>query len=413
MLVLVDIVAANYSDPDQTTLQEEKAAEQFLKAVEKEGGPQDVVIEAMPVQQEAREAALIRIRAEIMAGGGPDVFILGPANAITAEALFQFPKSAMANEIFLPLDEYIQSAQFMDWEKQTQVIMEAGRWEGSQQLLPMAFSFPVTVFRKADYDPQLSADMTWDDMRGSEDLCLQIAADYSFSGPAGGREYEPFTPLFGEGADYKESELLFTEEEMVKRVKETLDLSQQKESGKFDSVPEHYRTNTYVNFDDEEWQMDEFNHTSCLSQPIGKDEAITIVPCYNLQGGVTATISAYAGINRNTSRPEDAFFLVDLLLSKKQQTTSQIYRMICDKMFGIPVQADLLENNGNILGWSLTSENVEEFQSVLEHISVVRYRTPIDNHLIHVRSVFRFGSLEEKENEPQRDYQKMVQELQE
>ena len=87
--------------------------------------------------------------------------------------------------------------------------------------------------------------------------------------------------------------------------------------------------------------------------------------------------------------------------------------MLCDESYGIPVQADLLENNGNILGWTMQPENVEEFQSVREYISAVRYRTPIDHYLALTRAALRFGTLEEQEKEARENYRQMVQELQE
>ena len=53
--------------------------------------------------------------------------------------------------------------------------------------------------------------------------------------------------------------------------------------------------------------------------PINRETPVTMVPIYSENGDVTATVQVYTGINRNTKHPEEAFFVVDYLMSAQAQ----------------------------------------------------------------------------------------------
>ena len=94
----------------------------LTNAIKAAGGPENIVFDQIPFEGSEREITLERIRTEIMAGEGPDVFIVGSSNA-----LFQIPEKAMQEGVFLTLDEYIQNAELADWDSLTQPVLEAGR----------------------------------------------------------------------------------------------------------------------------------------------------------------------------------------------------------------------------------------------------------------------------------------------
>ena len=50
--------------------------ESFLATVAQMGGPSDVILEFLPESGTERDTMITRIRTEMMAGGGPDVFIV-------------------------------------------------------------------------------------------------------------------------------------------------------------------------------------------------------------------------------------------------------------------------------------------------------------------------------------------------
>ena len=137
----------------------EAKMENFITNMAYSGIPIEAEIEVMPVTGSDRKAALQRVRTEIASGKGPDVFILSAEpRTVNAEPLFGFPECAMDDGRFLVLDELIEKAQFMEWDKLTPAVMEAGRTEDGQMLLPLTYTFPVTVFRKGEAALELSPD---------------------------------------------------------------------------------------------------------------------------------------------------------------------------------------------------------------------------------------------------------------
>lgn len=391
------------------------AAEALVKAAQEKGGPADVTIETLPADQTERETAITRLRTEIMSGGGPDLFIIGPSDTRFENlTLFNYPQTAMENKIFLPLDDYIAKAQFMKWDELLPVIMDAGKSNGEQQLLPLAYTFPITVFRKADFDPELSANMTWDDLRGSEFPELRAAAQANTNGVIYELHHSVFSSLFGEIADFSSGNLTFTEDELCQRLLDVKSLRAAKEAGEFDHLPDHYRTNLYVNFGSVKWQEDTLLHENePIKTPIKPEEPITIIPCYNLQGGVTAYVSGYAGITRNTNRADDAFFLLDFLLSEKQQAESSIFRLLCYEMYGVPVNTTLMSKEKPALSWSLSEENLAELKDAIDQISVVQLRNHGSSLLDSTLGLVKYNEEDEWKEEVGNIYRTMTQELQE
>ena len=99
--VLVDLPSAGSGSVDD-----------FFSYVPGNGKSFLIITETLPPEGQERSAALTRIRTEILAGKGPDVFICTCwVPGFGEEGLFKFPNQAMENRIFLPLDDYISGAE--------------------------------------------------------------------------------------------------------------------------------------------------------------------------------------------------------------------------------------------------------------------------------------------------------------
>ena len=70
------------------------------------------------------------------------------------------------------------------------------------------------------------------------------------------------------------------------------------------------------------------------------DDPLTIVPMYSDDGGITATVLAYAAINANTKQPDKAFFVLDYIFGLEFQQTSPVFQLLCTD--ALPVHMDLL-----------------------------------------------------------------------
>ena len=351
--------------------------ESFLATVAQMGGPSDVILEVLPGSGTERKTALQNIRTEMMSGAGPDLFIVLCGGSINeGEALFEIPEKTMQLGAFLPLDEYIENAQFMEWEKYTSAVMEAGRTDEGQLILPLTYTLPLTFYRASDISGvKPGKETAWEDMLTDESGILKAAAswmhnpddEYTFMMMQD--NYIEYT--FGEIADYESEELLFTEEELLQRTKEILDMQKLFDNGVLQNIPAHYQTKIYPSFSwPSEWgHLDPDPHNG-----IRFEEEQTMIPIYSEDGGTTAEIVSFAAINANTERAEDAFYIVDLMMSQGYQRAFDLYELWLCGSSSIPVYEGILQKEQPMGLYYLSGANYAEFSRVREQIDHVRFR---------------------------------------
>ena len=188
--VLVDLPSAGSGSVDD-----------FFSYVPGNGKSFLIITETLPPEGQERSAALTRIRTEILAGKGPDVFICTCwVPGFGEEGLFKFPNQAMENRIFLPLDDYISGAKYMEWDRLLPVVMEAGRGQEGQMLLPLAYRFDVFLLDRDRFSSSVEFPATWDELAESGDKLARSLAGY----------VTPYD-MMGELADYDKDVPAFSE----------------------------------------------------------------------------------------------------------------------------------------------------------------------------------------------------------
>ena len=111
---------------------------------------------------------------------------------------------------------------------------------------------------------------------------------------------------------------------------------------------------------------------------------MVMVPQYNRMGGVTATVFDYACINANTKKGEDAFFIIDMLLSSDVQQYSDLVSSLFFTSYGAPVNDDLMQNSfpvKNVYDTSLTEENFMEYCQLRERVDSVNFYGKVNLYL--------------------------------
>lgn len=341
----------------------------FQTVIAELGGPEDIELEFAPKCGDERDAYMTALRTEIMAGKGPDVFVTlsGYGNhwddaslskLCREDSLFQFPKQAMERNMFLPLDDYIEKARFMEWDKLTTIIMETGKNEHGQLLLPMTYTVPVATFKSEDIDFRLDGNtgLTWRDMlSGPPELVVSAAKSHASMQSAA------LYPI----ADYKKDELAITEEELLDYVTSRKDAYEQCKEMKF---PEGSISCLMpLNWFDDEY---------------GSENQLTMAPLFSRSGGYSAVVTSFIGINVNTNRPDDAFFIVDYLMSKEAQQSKLYTHMTWGN--AVPTMEGLLSGRGNGISdgdskYHYMSENLySEFGKLRANISGADFYTPLD-----------------------------------
>lgn len=372
---------------------------------------EDCVFEWIPTGGAERDTAIDRIRTEIMSGEGPDVFIVQGDYLLYDTALFQMPEKAMELGFFLPLDEYIKSAEYAEWDKFTEIVMEAGRNEEGQQLVPLTYMLPAAMYRKSDVQHTPSQQMTWEEMQNTKELqdaVVRLGAGYTSCG----YEDDPIEFILGDLADYKKEILLFTEEELLEHVTEVLQYSAEYIENKYAEKRYCSKTHLGAGFNNTGGEG-EFSTNGGILNGLTERDPLTLVPLYSNDGGSTAVITAFAAVNRNTKYPVEAFKVIDLLMSTSRQANADLFhKFIYHKLDykGTPLHEDLMSSQYIMKGsqaqnlwFSLTDENFKAVCAVRDTISNVHFAGTLD---IELESMMRDCFKAFKNGE---DYTRIVQ----
>ena len=393
----------------------EDMMEIFLDQLKDSGGPTDIVVEYMPLSGSERETMIDRLRIEIGAGGGPDIFIMTCDSKLCrshkGEALFLMPEKAMNLGTFLPLDEYMEKhTKHAEWDQMNQVVLEAGKNEEGQQIIPLAYTFPLVTYRQWEASHTPDKSLTWNDMLTSDDINLRAAAVWTDTMSTA---YEgcPFVSsrdglpeyILGDISDFETEELLFTEEELRVCMEEIYSLGKRFAAGEFADALPHYNEFVGLEYNVDDGAVDyDSGETFKEHCGVAANTDATMIPLYSDDGGVTATITAYTAINRNTLRPKDAYEVIDFLLSTETQRRGGIYTFFysdyTSNTQSVPMHNNLLNGPENSLhewrpyirydlyssddpsygGWYVKPVNFKTYAAVRDQITRARFRDTLD-----------------------------------
>lgn len=145
-------VVTEESKSDGMNLQAELVAECF-----EEAHPGITVkLEILPTEEDERETYLHQLRTQIMAGEGPDVYLLPTGGTLSTgtpqslkeiqvEPLFPDVRQSMRSGIFSDLRKYYDGDTELNTEALHPDIMEAGCLEEERYVLPLRFDMTVLM----------------------------------------------------------------------------------------------------------------------------------------------------------------------------------------------------------------------------------------------------------------------------
>lgn len=270
-----------------------------------------------------RQVHLANIRTEIMAGGGPDVFIL-PTWTLNHksdekgndlgrnEPLFTDVEDAMRNRIFLSLNELIAESEHYKPEEHISTIMDAGVVDGNQYVMPLLFDYGLALVDR-DYIGDSAADYNTYEKFVGEPI------------PSVGNLYASWIHYtLGEYIDYESEELKITENELSVIIEEVCSTWNKEQSlggnSPLISVGAVYEPDLFT------------LHTS-------NGELVPIaVPDRN--NGITANITAFAAVNANSEHPEEAFNIIELFYHEDIQDDSLVWIEELEKHGRIPFSSN-------------------------------------------------------------------------
>ena len=333
-----------------------------------------------------RSATLQKIRTDIMAGKGPDVFICSDFNTGVQGGEFGFydhliPNAEKAREsgLFLPLDEDLPQLTLTKATDMIPQVLESGKnQKGEQVILPMTFTVPGVIYSEEPGEelPQCDFEGTsWDDVLQGDDPLLQEQVNWflNYANISYGMEetYDGFLGahasglfcLFSQTADFENEELSFSEEELTAQVKDSL-AAYHRAAEQDEVFPGSSKYLSTWNF----WHEGGFE---------GKD--YSFAPLRNLEGGSTAVVAQYCAVNANTNKKDKALAVIDALLCREFQTNGLLYQTFME----MPVYLDLVSPGTTYLDvWlEFTEEQYEMWRRICEDINIVRFPSPLDKEL--------------------------------
>lgn len=386
--ICVDLHGRMEPDPLRALVQK------FQRQLKENAGLEHLKFEFVPESGEKRDAAVRRLRNEIMAGGGPDVFILDTNAVDYGETnLFPYPQSAMRDGRFLELNEYIDHASYMKREELTESVLRCGQMDGQQLLLPMSYSFSSSVFLREDV-PVPEEALSWEQCAKSDDPVLVYSAGstiYSFGA---------LPMIFGTCVDPENGELTFTLEELQETTASALEASWADRTG----LPQGVRSMlgvwrdyggaaaTTVPGEEDNLvikHITSYYESGLLGSSPARahgehDEVLTHLPFPNRDGGVTALISAFTAVNANTKYPDDAFTVLDYLFSKKCQAEGELVEdslTLYVNVGGFPLLDEAGFSSCHLYQRWINDESFEDLRRVRDRINAACFWTPIEYQL--------------------------------
>lgn len=279
---------------------------------------------------EAREADILRLNTEIMAGGGPDVFLFGGRH--TDCNLFPDLQKAMRNGAFLncmePLLSYGINCSGEDF---WQSVMQAGQVDGAQYIVPLSFDIAVALADEVTLEQ--SGFRQKNALQNTTEFMNECAAAYERN-PA--MNSYLFTDLVSyialEPLDYDMQTVCLGEPTM----RQMLELNRfacndaQWNQGSADFAAEMQSEGISEYYSNEAARLrggtrllnvGNFSHSLELAWVMTAQESqTTFLPVPNETGGVTATVGSYAAIRASTQNADAAAAFVAFLLGDYSQT---------------------------------------------------------------------------------------------
>lgn len=342
----------------------------------------------LPNNTEDRETELTRLRTEIMAGEGPDAFILDATVPGTVtdsgeplEALFPNVEKSMYSHLFLDLEDMAQSSEIIDLESCNQTVMDVGVTGEGRFLLPLTYTFSGLIL-----DPSILSDpayvfTTLDELLQSDEEALKGIMAWG--------TFRLFPDCLGLLADYTDQNLLVTQDSLQQAI-EQADAFSAFQDEAYSQSPALYQGGRTIGA----------NHLMSLAR---EETEYAVLPIPNPQGGVTAAVTFYAAINANAAHPQEAFDFIELLYSEELVTQQGFevndfhygaafsYGFNCSS--AIPVKDELFlqyaEDSGLLPG------TLASFQGALDRIDSAKVYSDLDLDIYNLYETWHFERPEE------------------
>ena len=181
VFILMQFVACGSEEEDKLKIcvnyTNQVAIENLVDEWQKLEEGSEVELIVLPADKDEAKMKLSELRTAVMAGKGPDIFLLEcvqPEQEERDNGLFADLEKTMEAGLFLPLDQYIENAKYIDTSDWNQTVLDAGKTEEGQVVLPLYYRLPAYVFKSSDLSEQ-EVPGSWEELIKSKNPVLKNA----------------------------------------------------------------------------------------------------------------------------------------------------------------------------------------------------------------------------------------------
>ena len=264
-------------------------------------------IEYVPRDAAERELYLEQLRTKIMAGQGPDVFLLDKYSEVFSDV-----EQSMYNGLFLDISTYYDEDTALEKDGFAQSIMDAGVVDGARYILPLYYNFPVLYVDTLQLaSAGISLNALGKGLSGLAEVMQKLGktavlTDY------GQLEYYYLQNFFGELIDCETQKVTWSKSQLVEflcQYRELLILTEGEYMPWFDvgiynyiSDEKHLGQDGSCIYWGTLYDLVDIVRISKVT-----DREIAIFPMTAYDGSVCAQISHLGAIGANTGKPELAY----------------------------------------------------------------------------------------------------------
>lgn len=287
-------------------------------------------MEVLPINEEERTVRLEQIRTQVMAGYGPDIYLL--PSLFSDDMLFDDVAQAMRNGVFADISTFYDADAELCKETLESKVMDAGVVDSARYVLPIYYNIPL-IYADPDYisEAGLALSEQGIDIFSFLDAVLDIEdpalatysipyANYARYDGSFSVQYEGFS-LLSDAVDYNSGNVLLTNEEVSHLFKKYQNVNVLAGSGKRWDVT----ISNYIVYADAQ--------TSPIGLAVGSlsramdyaaiaqsaDREVVMIPLRAADGDLVANVTYYAAAGSGCDYPEEAYEFLRLFLKEETQ----------------------------------------------------------------------------------------------
>lgn len=251
-------------------------------------------IQVLPINQEERDTEIQKLRTQIMAGSGPDVYLINNFILETPEfltPLFENPYKTMQGGVLASLDSYMEKDAYWNEGNYKKEFLAAGQSEGKQYIIPLSCRYKVLMSETGNMDNLKGKTLEeWlEEAKLSDNAPLKslVSRCNMWAGQ-----------WIGNAADYEKREVLFDKQKW-----ETFFVSHlMYKREEWENLTE---SENVINFSDRSTDM--------------REDIQAVEPIPDLNGKRLATVQAFGAVGMSCDDKENAYRFLMLFLNDEVQ----------------------------------------------------------------------------------------------